>query len=72
MADTFTAASSGLAGTCPATSSRTVLDAVADLVAAGALRPLVTSTYPLRRAPEALRLVEQGHARGKIVIEVSG
>lgn len=51
--------------------NRAVLDAVAERVAAGALRPLVTSTYPLHRAPEALRLVEQGHARGKVVIEVA-
>jgi NADPH:quinone reductase-like Zn-dependent oxidoreductase len=51
--------------------NRAVLDAVAEQVAAGALRPLVTSTYPLDQAPEALRLVEQGHARGKIVIEVA-
>ena len=27
--------------------------------------------HPLHRAPEALRVVEQGHARGKIVIEVA-
>jgi NADPH:quinone reductase-like Zn-dependent oxidoreductase len=51
--------------------NRAVLDAVAEQVATGALRPLVTSTYPLRRAPEALRLVEQGHARGKVVVEVA-
>ncbi len=51
--------------------NRAVLDAVAEQVAAGVLRPFVTSTYPLYRAPEALRVVEQGHARGKIVIEVA-
>ena len=51
--------------------NRAVLDAVAERVAAGTLRPLVTSIYPLHSAPEALRLVEQGHARGKIVIEVA-
>jgi NADPH:quinone reductase-like Zn-dependent oxidoreductase len=41
---------------------------VADLVATGALDPQVTRTYPLDRAGEALRAVEEGHARGKIVI----
>ena len=51
--------------------NRAVLDAVAGQVAAGTLRPLVTSTYPLDRAPEALRLVEHGHANGKVVIEVA-
>ncbi|MFF1923624.1 NADP-dependent oxidoreductase [Streptomyces sp. NPDC058221] len=47
-----------------------VLDEVAELVVAGALRTHVTRTYPLTEAGEALRAVESGHARGKIVIEV--
>ncbi|MEV5408906.1 NADP-dependent oxidoreductase [Thermopolyspora sp. NPDC052614] len=51
---------------------RAVLDAVARLVVEGVLRPYVTETFPLDRAGEALRKVEDGHARGKIVIEVSG
>ncbi|WP_159662328.1 NADP-dependent oxidoreductase [Streptomyces mexicanus] len=49
-----------------------VLDAVARLVAQGDLDPHVTRTFPLERAGEALRTVEDGHARGKIVIEVAG
>ncbi|MFC7916683.1 NADP-dependent oxidoreductase [Streptomyces sp. NPDC057386] len=48
-----------------------VLRAVADLVVSGDLDPHVTRTYPLERAGEALRHVEDGHARGKIVIEVA-
>ena len=51
--------------------NQAVLDAVAEQVAAGALRPLVTAAYPLQRAAEALRQVEQGHARGKVVVEVA-
>lgn len=47
-----------------------VLDAVADLVVHGDLDPYVTRTFPLDRAGEALRTVEQGHARGKTVITV--
>ncbi|MEV6751536.1 NADP-dependent oxidoreductase [Streptomyces sp. NPDC051214] len=47
-----------------------VLDAVARLAVEGVLRPQVTATYPLDRADEALRAVEGGHARGKVVIEV--
>ncbi|MEV2254377.1 NADP-dependent oxidoreductase [Streptomyces sp. NPDC050147] len=47
-----------------------VLDAVARLAVDGVLRPQVTVTYPLERAGEALRAVEGGHARGKVVIEV--
>jgi NADPH:quinone reductase-like Zn-dependent oxidoreductase len=50
--------------------NRAVLDAVALMVATGSLRPMVTLTFPLDAAPEALRLVEAGHARGKIVLEV--
>lgn len=52
--------------------SADVLRAVADLVVTGALDPHVTGTFPLERADEALREVESGHARGKIVIEVAG
>ena len=47
-----------------------VLDAVARLVVNGELDPL-TRTFPLDRAGEALRTVEAGHARGKVVIEVA-
>ncbi|KPI20378.1 NADPH:quinone reductase [Actinobacteria bacterium OK074] len=50
--------------------SNAVLETVAGLVVDGALKPHVTGTFPLERAEEALRTVEDGHARGKIVIEV--
>ena len=48
-----------------------VLDAVAQLVVSGALNPFVTRTFPLEAAAQALRLVEDGHVQGKVVIEVS-
>ena len=47
------------------------LEAVADLVVKGDLDPNVTRTFPLDRAGEALRAVEEGHSRGKTVIEVA-
>lgn len=50
--------------------TREVLEAVAQLAVDGVLRPQVTERYPLERAGEALRAVEGGHARGKVVIEV--
>lgn len=50
--------------------NRDVLDSVARMVATGSLRPMVTATFPLDAAPEALRIVEAGHARGKFVLEV--
>ncbi|UFQ19273.1 MULTISPECIES: NADP-dependent oxidoreductase [Streptomyces] len=62
----------GELGGAPVARARTaaVLAELARLAAAGVLRPYVTATYPLARAGEALRAVEGGHARGKIVIEV--
>ncbi|MFJ6567646.1 NADP-dependent oxidoreductase [Streptomyces sp. NPDC091292] len=47
-----------------------VLDAVADLARKGTLDPHVSRTFPLEQAGDALRAVEDGHAQGKIVIEV--
>ncbi|MFJ7053698.1 NADP-dependent oxidoreductase [Streptomyces albidoflavus] len=46
------------------------LNAVADLVAAGALRPRVEATFPLAEAAAAHRLGETGRTTGKIVLEV--
>jgi NADPH:quinone reductase-like Zn-dependent oxidoreductase len=42
-----------------------------DLIEAGKLTPVIDRTYPLRGAPEAIRYLEQGHARGKVVLTVS-
>ena len=36
----------------------------------GRLKPVVTRTFPLERAHEAHDASEQGHTRGKIVLEV--
>jgi NADPH:quinone reductase-like Zn-dependent oxidoreductase len=38
----------------------------------GRLRPTLCQTFPLERAREAQDLSETGHARGKIVLELSG
>jgi NADPH:quinone reductase-like Zn-dependent oxidoreductase len=42
-----------------------------DLVESGKLRPVVDRTYPLAGTAEALRHIEGGHARGKVVVIVS-
>lgn len=41
-----------------------------DLMQAGKVKPVIDRTYPLNRVPEALRYLEAGHARGKVVIAV--
>jgi NADPH:quinone reductase-like Zn-dependent oxidoreductase len=40
------------------------------LIEAGEVRPIIDRRYPLREVPDALRYLEQGHARGKVVITV--
>ncbi len=41
-----------------------------DLVEGGKLMPVIERTYKLSDAPEALRYLGEGHARGKVVIAV--
>jgi NADPH:quinone reductase-like Zn-dependent oxidoreductase len=43
-----------------------------ELIQAGKLKPVVERTYKLNDAPEAIRQLDAGHARGKIVITVGG
>ena len=40
------------------------------LIEAGKLMPVIDRTYPLSEVPEAIRYLEEGHARGKVVITV--
>jgi NADPH:quinone reductase-like Zn-dependent oxidoreductase len=46
------------------------LVALAELVEAGTVTPVIDRTYPLIEAPDAIRYLEEGHAAGKIVITV--
>jgi NADPH:quinone reductase-like Zn-dependent oxidoreductase len=46
------------------------LTVLADLVATGRVVPVIDRTYPLADTPEAVRYVEEGHTRGKVVITV--
>src|SRR5262249_43716953 len=46
------------------------LTIVRDLMAAGKVTPVIDRCYPLREAPEAFRYMEDGHARGKVILTV--
>ena len=41
-----------------------------ELVESGKLTPVIDKTYPLQETAAALRHIEHGHARGKVVITV--
>jgi len=41
-----------------------------ELIEAGKVTPVIDRTYPLSQASEAIRYLERGHARGKVVIAV--
>jgi NADPH:quinone reductase-like Zn-dependent oxidoreductase len=43
---------------------------LAQLIEAGQVTPVIDRTYPLSQAPDAIRYMQQGHARGKVVITV--
>jgi NADPH:quinone reductase-like Zn-dependent oxidoreductase len=42
-----------------------------ELIEAGRVTPVIDRTYVLSEAPDAIRYLEAGHARGKVVISVS-
>jgi NADPH:quinone reductase-like Zn-dependent oxidoreductase len=44
---------------------------LADLMRSGKLIPIIDRQYPLEQVPAAIAYVEQGHARGKVVICVN-
>jgi len=41
-----------------------------ELIEAGKVTPVIDRTYPLSETAEAVRYLEEGHARGKVVITV--
>jgi NADPH:quinone reductase-like Zn-dependent oxidoreductase len=43
-----------------------------ELIEAGKVKPVIDRTYPLSEVPDAIRYLEEGHARGKVVITVPG
>jgi NADPH:quinone reductase-like Zn-dependent oxidoreductase len=43
---------------------------LADLMQSGKVTPVIDRTYKLSNLPDAIRYLEQGHARGKVVVSV--
>ena len=48
--------------------NRPDIDTLKELIAAGNLKPVIDRRYPLDQVVDALRWVEDGHARGKVII----
>jgi NADPH:quinone reductase-like Zn-dependent oxidoreductase len=46
------------------------LQTLSELIEASKVMPVIDRTYPLIEAPDALRYLEEGHPRGKVVIAV--
>jgi NADPH:quinone reductase-like Zn-dependent oxidoreductase len=44
------------------------LEALRELIEAGTVTPVIDKIYPLNQAPQAIRGLHDGHARGKLVI----
>ncbi len=53
-----------------ASANRADLLELTELIEAGKVTPVLDRTYPLNEAPKAIRYLEEGHARGKVVITI--
>ena len=47
------------------------LEFLKEMIEAGSVTPVIDRTYPLSESADAIRYLETGHARGKVVISVS-
>jgi len=43
---------------------------MSDLMQAGKVTPVIDRTYPLSQIREAMKYLEAGHARGKVILTV--
>jgi len=55
-----------------AKSSQDDLTLLSELIATGKLKPVIGGCYSLSEAADAVREVEEGHARGKVIITLDG
>jgi NADPH:quinone reductase-like Zn-dependent oxidoreductase len=46
------------------------LNVLREMIQAGKMKSVIDRRYELKEVPEAIRYVEKGHARGKVVIAV--
>jgi NADPH:quinone reductase-like Zn-dependent oxidoreductase len=67
MSDRFVSQSMRLVNTVEDTPT---LDEIRGFIEAGSIRVVIDCTYPLAQAGEAVRLVEEGSPRGKVVVRV--
>lgn len=47
------------------------LTTVRELIESGKVKVVIDKTFPFEKIPDAIRYLEEGHARGKVVIEVA-
>src|ERR1041385_1415823 len=55
-------------GMMMADTSQKDLTILGDMMQSGKVKPVIDRTYQLSQVPEAIRYLEEGHARGKVVI----
>lgn len=53
-----------------ATITKDDLAILSDLMRSGKVTPVIDRSYPLSEVPEAVRYLETGRARGKVIIKV--
>ena len=46
------------------------LQALTELIESGQVRPVIDRTYPLSQAPEAIQYMRDGHAQGKVIVNL--
>lgn len=51
--------------------NRPDLETLATMIEAGQVTPVIDRVYPLGEVPEAVRYLEEGHPRGKVVVTVA-
>jgi NADPH:quinone reductase-like Zn-dependent oxidoreductase len=57
-------------GMMMADSNQKDLTVLADMMQSGKMKPVIDRTYKLSEVPAAIAYLEEGHARGKVIITV--